>query len=134
LAQKNHSEQFFASPGLFFGRMWIQERHCVWRGLPGIPRNLGVFDDSDAYSEAIAEYIKLNPHVGDIQYRKLSPETYKEDLVEAFAAGKGPDIFMIRNAWRAPFENKTAPAPEGLLTEREYRESLVDVAQILLKK
>ncbi len=35
---------------------------------------------------------------------------------------------MIRNAWRAPFENKTAPAPESLLTEREYREALVDVA------
>lgn len=87
----------------------------------------GVFDDSDAYNKAIADYKKMNPYVTDIRYRKLSPETYKEDLVNAFASGKGPDIFMIRNAWRAPFEDKTAPAPEGLLTERAYRAAFPDV-------
>lgn len=87
----------------------------------------GVFDDSGAYNKAITEYKKINPHVGEIQYRKLSPETYKEDLINALAAGKGPDIFMIRNAWREPFEDKTAPAPEGLITERVYREAFVDV-------
>ncbi len=88
----------------------------------------GVFDDSDAYANAISAYRKINPYVKDIQYRKLSPETYKEDLINAFASGKGPDIFMIRNSWRAPFEDKTAPAPEVLLTEREYRGALPDVA------
>ena len=88
----------------------------------------GVFDDSDAYTQAIADYRKINPYVKDIQYRKLSPETYKEDLINAFASGKGPDIFMIRNSWRAPFEDKIAPAPSTLLTEREYRAALVDVA------
>lgn len=87
----------------------------------------GVFDDSDAYVKAINEYRKLNPHIKDIQYRKLSPETYKEDLLNAFAAGKGPDIFMVRNAWRAPFEDKTAPAPETLITEKDYRDAFVDV-------
>lgn len=87
----------------------------------------GVFDDSDVYTQAITEYKKINPYVGEIQYRKLSPETYKEDLINALAAGKGPDIFMIRNSWREPFEDKTAPAPEGLITEKAYREAFVDV-------
>lgn len=87
-----------------------------------------MFDDSDVYMKAISEYRKLNPHIKDIQYRKLSPETYKEDLLNAMASGKGPDIFMIRNAWRAPFEDKTAPAPEALITEKDYRDAFVDVA------
>ncbi len=58
----------------------------------------------------------------------IKPETYKEDLLEAFATGKGPDIFMVRNAWRESFENKTAPAPQVVISEKEYRDALVDVA------
>lgn len=87
----------------------------------------GVFDDSDAYTKAFSEYQRINPYIKGIQYRKLAPETYKEDLVNAFASGKGPDIFMIRNSWRLAFEDKTAPAPAELLTERVYRDAFVDV-------
>lgn len=87
----------------------------------------GVFDDSDAYTDAINQYRNINPYIKDIQYRKLSPETYKKDLIDAFAAGKGPDIFMVRNSWRASFEDKTAPAPGTLLTEKEYRDAFADV-------
>ena len=87
----------------------------------------GVFDDTDAYANIISEYRKLNPYIGDIQYRKLSPETYKEDLIDAFASGKGPDIFMIRNSWRPDFEDKTAAAPAGTILEKDYRDAFVDV-------
>jgi len=88
----------------------------------------GLFDDSDAYAETFEQYKKLNPRVKALTYRKLPVETYKEDLINAFASGKGPDIFMIRNSWRADFEDKTTPAPENVLTEKDYRERLVDVA------
>ncbi len=88
----------------------------------------GVFDDSDAYTEIFGEYRKHNPYVRSITYRKLPVETYKEDLLNALAAGKGPDIFMIRNAWRGAFEDKIAPAPEQMMTERQYRDTFVDVA------
>lgn len=88
----------------------------------------GVFDDSDAYRSALSAYKEVNPFVKNITYRKLPVESYKDDLVNALAAGKGPDIFMIRNSWRSAFEDKTAPAPEALLPERAYRDALVDVA------
>lgn len=86
----------------------------------------GVFDDSDAYEEILGAYRKINPYAGEINYRKLPIETYKEDLLDALAAGKGPDIFMIRNAWRGAFEDKVALAPESF-TEKEYRDTFVDV-------
>ncbi len=88
----------------------------------------GVFDDSDAYNEIISQYRALNPYVGDITYRKLPVETYKEDLLDALAAGKGPDIFMIRNSWRETFEDKIALAPEYMLNEKQFRDAFVDVA------
>lgn len=88
----------------------------------------GVFDSRDVYDPAIEAYTKLNPNVKEISYRKLPIETYRDDLINAFAVGKGPDIFMARNSWRGAFEDKTAPAPESLVTEQEYRNRLVDVA------
>lgn len=87
----------------------------------------GVFDDSDAYQDLFSEYQKLNPYVTQINYRKLSIDTYKEDLLNALAAGKGPDIFMIRNAWRGSFEDKVVPAPDNILTEKQYQEAFADV-------
>lgn len=87
----------------------------------------GIFDDSSAYTPVIQEYLKLNPNVKNITYRKLPVETYKEDLINAFAIGKGPDIFMIRNSWRGIFEDKTAPAPATIISEQEYRNRMIDV-------
>ena len=92
----------------------------------------GVFDDSDAYANAISAYRKINPYVKDIQYRKLSPETYKEDLINAFASGKGPDIFMIRNSWRAPFEDKPLRLQKYYLQSANIEERCLMSPQLIL--
>ncbi|MCW1888546.1 MAG: sugar ABC transporter substrate-binding protein [Candidatus Moranbacteria bacterium] len=86
----------------------------------------GVFDDSDAYAEIFAEYQKINPFIGEIRYRKLQPENYQTELLNALAANKGPDIFMLRNAWVPGFADKIEPAPENY-SEKNYREAFVDV-------
>lgn len=88
----------------------------------------GVIDDTDAYAELFSEYRKLDPYATEIVYRKLQPETYREDLINALASGKGPDIFMIRNAWRGAFEDKIVPMPNSGEAEKFYRDSLADVA------
>lgn len=87
----------------------------------------GTFDDSDAFNKVAVEYKKLNPHVKEIRYRKLAPETYKGDLVDAMAAGTGPDIFMLRNTWVPSFADKTIPAAASLFTEKTVRDNFVDV-------
>lgn len=86
----------------------------------------GVFDDSDAYQEIFSAYQEMNPYVGEIRYRKLQPENYEQELLQALAANKGPDIFMLRNAWVANFQDKIEPAPEKY-TDKAYKEAFVDV-------
>lgn len=89
----------------------------------------GVFDDSGLYSKKFSAYKGLNAsHVGDISYRKMSEDTYRDDLIRAFAEGKGPDIFMIRNSWLPLFENLITPAPDYQTNEKEFRDAFVDVA------
>lgn len=87
----------------------------------------GVFDDSDALQEAFMGYKQLNPYVKEINYRKMNPDTYRVDLLDALAAGKGPDIFMVQNTWRDGFADKIVPAPQIFATEKKFRETFVDV-------
>ncbi|HAG27232.1 TPA: hypothetical protein DCG61_00395, partial [Patescibacteria group bacterium] len=49
------------------------------------------FVDSENMSVIIQEYRKVNPNV-TIEYTKKNIETYEQDLLNAFAAGSGPDI------------------------------------------
>jgi len=87
----------------------------------------GTFDDSDAFNKVAADYGKINPYVKEVIYRKLPPETYKEDLINAMASGTGPDIFMIKNTWGPSFADKAVPAPIAIFSEKVAREAFVDV-------
>ena len=86
----------------------------------------GIFDDSEALQQIIGQYKNLNPNVGNITYRKLSVDTYRQDLLDALAAGNGPDIFLIRNSWTPAFADKIVVAPDALVDERSYRNAFVD--------
>lgn len=87
----------------------------------------GVFDDSDALENLFSQYRELDPYVREITYRKLSPDTYKTDLLNALAAGTGPDIFMMRNSWQGAFGDKLVSAPPALISEKKFRDTFVDV-------
>jgi len=88
----------------------------------------GVMDDSDAYQEIFKTYHELNPNVGEINYKKQRIETYQQDLIDALASGKGPDIFLVHNTWIPTFSNKIMAAPKTILTEQKFRQDFVDVA------
>lgn len=88
----------------------------------------GLFDDRDAFDAIIENYKKLNPNIGEISYKKLTPDTYKRDLLDALASGQGPDIFLIQNHWLPSFGDKVYPAPATILNEQQYKASFADVA------
>jgi ABC-type glycerol-3-phosphate transport system substrate-binding protein len=88
----------------------------------------GAFDSSDALETITSEYKQINPHVGDIKYRKFTVDSYKKDLIDALASGQGPDIFLINNTWLPSFQDKTEPAPDWMIGEKEFRDNFVDVA------
>ncbi len=88
----------------------------------------GVFDDTDAYRDVINPYLRINPHVKEISYRKMNIDTYEKDILDALASGNGPDIFMMRNSWLPAFANKIVSADSAMIGERGYRETFVDVA------
>ena len=70
----------------------------------------GVFDSSDAFAEIISAYKLAHPNVS-INYSKLRWEDYEKKLLEGWANGQGPDIFVVHNTWLGKYENKILAMP-----------------------
>jgi multiple sugar transport system substrate-binding protein len=72
-----------------------------------------VFDDGDSMSEIISAYKLLHPNVS-INYRKFRYEEYEDQLLNAFAEDRGPDMFSIPNTWVKEYESKIIPMPKSI--------------------
>lgn len=71
----------------------------------------GVFDDPGAYEEAIRSFRRQNPNI-NIRYVPFPFEEYEKAVIDALAAGRGPDIWMIQNTWLPKHKDKLAPLPQ----------------------
>jgi len=87
----------------------------------------GLWDSQDIFQDQITVYQKARPGV-KINYRKLTITEYEKEVVDALAAGKGPDIWLIHNTWLPKHIDKLAPMPDSVMTSDIYRETFVDVA------
>src|SRR3989338_5435654 len=68
----------------------------------------GVFDEPFAFEETIRSFRRLYPNI-NIRYVPFPFEEYEKAVVDALAAGRGPDILMIQNTWLAKHKDKLAP-------------------------
>ena len=94
-----------------------------------------VYDDSDSFSDIIAAYNALHPNVA-INYKKLRPEEFETELINALAEDRGPDMFSIQNTWLTAYQSKILPMPASVRvvsqrTEGSYQKKLVvDIANV----
>ncbi len=80
----------------------------------------GVGDRQSAFEEAFSAFSKLHSNVS-IRYTEKKAESYETDLVNALAAGKGPDIIMIQNTWLPKHYDKLAPMPTTKFSMTDLR-------------
>lgn len=71
------------------------------------------FDDSDAFSEIISKYQAIHPNI-TIEYKKFRYEEYENELLNAWAEDRGPDIFAIQNTWLKKYQTKLSPMPDEI--------------------
>jgi len=85
---------------------------------PPVPLTVwGVFEDKGAF-ENIAKLV--GPEFV-VTYTNFNIQTYENDLVNALAAGKGPDIFMIHSSWLPKHYEKLVPVADTQLTLTNLR-------------
>ncbi len=78
------------------------------------------------YEKIIADYQKLRPNI-TVKYRQVGEANYENDLINALAAGQGPDIFMVKNSWLLKHRNKIFPLPENQLSFFKFQQIFPNV-------
>jgi multiple sugar transport system substrate-binding protein len=64
-------------------------------------------------TELIEAYQQIHPNIS-VNYRKVRYEEYERLLLDAWAEGRGPDIFSINNTWVPKYQSKIAPMPASI--------------------
>lgn len=85
----------------------------------------GVLDDADAYAEIFSAFERETGV--SVEFTRKDIATYENELINALAAGRGPDVFMVNNAWLGEHSNKLVPAPARVITPARVREIYPDV-------
>jgi multiple sugar transport system substrate-binding protein len=69
-----------------------------------------VFNSPDDFREVIADYQAIHPNVR-INVKKFRYEEYEQQLLNALAEDRGPDIFSLHNTWLPAYRTKLFPLP-----------------------
>jgi len=72
-----------------------------------------VFDDSYSFDKIIKDYKVSHPNV-NVAYKVFRLEEYEDELLNAFAEDRGPDIFSIPVTWLGKYQSKLAPMPASI--------------------
>lgn len=81
-------------------------------GDVGVPVTLTVWgtEPSEHVTPALLAYKGIRPNV-TATYREMNPLTYTDTLVDALAAGEGPDVFTMPSTDVGLMRSKLTPAP-----------------------
>jgi multiple sugar transport system substrate-binding protein len=88
----------------------------------------GVADDPQDFEQLIADYRQLHPNI-DITYRKLRPEEFKTELLNALAEDRGPDIFSLQNNWISEHLSKLEPLPPTTKMAYEVKQKSLGIKE-----
>jgi ABC-type glycerol-3-phosphate transport system substrate-binding protein len=78
-----------------------------------------VYEDSTSLKPLFDGYKKLHPTIS-INYKKFGIDEYEQQLLEAWAEDRGPDIYFLPNDWLAEYKSKITPLPAKIILP--YRE------------
>lgn len=98
------------------------------------PANLevwGLYDEPEVFTEAIKGFQDTSKCSIKITYKKMPAENYEQELINAFASDRGPDIWMIHNTWLPKHKDKIAELPQqtAKFSLADFRKKFVDVVE-----
>lgn len=88
----------------------------------------GVGDSRSVFETAISGYESAHPNI-KIKYQQIDESDYEKELLNAQAAGQGPDIFMFHNTWLPKHYNKIVPASAEQISLVSFRNFFPQVAE-----
>lgn len=80
----------------------------------------------------ITDALKDADYAVDITYRQIPEEKLVETVLEALAAGAGPDIVMFPSDRYVELEDKFQRIPFDTFTERDYKDTYIEAAEMFV--
>ncbi len=85
-------------------------------------------------SELIINLNDNNKNLFAITYIQKNPATYDEELIDALASGKGPDLWVLREDSILKNKNKIVPISFESFSERAFKDSFIGEGELFLSK
>ncbi len=83
-----------------------------------------VYDNTDALAPIISAFKAAHPNI-DIQVRQVRYDDYENELLNAWAEDRGPDIFSLHNTWIGKYVPKIAPLPPTVTLPFTYESGTI---------
>ena len=74
----------------------------------------GVYEERDALQILFDKFTKEHPTV-TFEYKKFTPQEYENQLLEAWAEDRGPDIYFLQNNSLLKYKTKITPMPDSVI-------------------
>ena len=99
------------------------------RGEEKINISVWVLDeDTEIWDPILIRFENSYPDI-NATLEEIAPGNYENELLNALAAGRGPDVFMFNSKWLIEHGDKIAPAPSNKMTAETFSGFFPQVAE-----
>ncbi len=97
----------------------------------GVPVTVWGTASSGIFQKFVSDVIGGNK-AGMVQYSERSAATFEDDVINALASGKGPDVILLPEKDILRFRDKVMPIPYTTLKERDFRDTYIGEGELYL--
>lgn len=99
------------------------ERVVIWGTLP-----------QSNFKSVLQEISNADKAFNAVEYYQVPEEVFDEELVNAIAEGRSPDLVILKSDALVTHRAKLYPIPYETISEREFRDTYVDGAELFALK
>ncbi len=86
----------------------------------------------EVVNKVIEDFNNNNTNLFTIQYSQKSPDTFNDELLEALASGKGPDLFLLPDYLGYRYANKIYSIPYSSYPIANFKNNFVGAGEVFL--
>jgi ABC-type glycerol-3-phosphate transport system substrate-binding protein len=84
---------------------------------------------AEVFKRTFQDISKTDKPFGVVDYRQLDPRTFDEELLNAIAEGRSPDLIVLSSSALVTHRSKLIPIPYESLPLRDFKDTFVDGAE-----
>ncbi|MBU1557796.1 extracellular solute-binding protein [Patescibacteria group bacterium] len=90
--------------------------------------------DKNIMENLLAELRREDDSFTGVKYKEVNSEIFDEELAEALASGKGPDVFMLSQYSILKHQDKIFPIPYESYLMRDFKDKFIEEGELYLKE